>query len=109
VSPVRPDADPSILTFVSTMTFKPEHEQEFLDLALPFVAKVRALEPDTLLYVLARHPTEPHTFVWIERYPSQAAFTAHKNTPYMKEAFPIVLGWLAKPLVSWRLEEVVAP
>ena len=56
-----------------TMTFAPEHEEAFIELATSVVAQVRANEPDTLLYVLTKDPERDHTYVWIERYRDQQA------------------------------------
>lgn len=52
-----------VVTLIVTMALKPEYEQEFLDLASRTVNKVHVNQPGALLYVLTRHPTEPHTYL----------------------------------------------
>lgn len=103
---LHPYGDASVVTLVVTMTFKPEHDQDFVNLARAFVAKVHALEPDTLLYALTKHPTEPHTYVWVERYRNLAALEAHGGSPHMAEVFPSVERWLAKPPEMLQLAQV---
>jgi quinol monooxygenase YgiN len=92
-----------------TMTVKPEYEQEFLDFAAYFVEKVHANEPGTLLYVLTKHPTEPHTYLWVERYRDQAAAQAHAEAPYFGEAMSRIQDpkWWAKPGELLLLTQVV--
>ena len=60
--------DPATFTFVATVTLKPEHEDEFIALMTATVEMVLANEPNTTLYAVHKHPTEPHTYVSIERY-----------------------------------------
>jgi quinol monooxygenase YgiN len=89
------------VTMVVEMTVKPEHEQEFLDYVAGFMEKVHVNEPGTLLYVLTRHPTEPHTYLWVERYRDQEALQAHMGAPYMVEPVSRAQDpewkWWAKP------------
>jgi quinol monooxygenase YgiN len=89
------------------MTFKPEHEQEFLALAAEVVRKVYATQPGVLTYVLTKHPTEPHTYMWIERYVDNAAMDAHATAPYFDGVFPKLKLWWAKPPVLTRYEQVL--
>lgn len=98
-----------VVTQVVTMALKPEYEQEFLDFAAYFVEKVHANEPGTLLYVLTKHPTEPYTYVWIERYRDQAALQAHGETPYIGEAMSKVQNpkWWSKPHEMLQLTQIV--
>ena len=92
-----------------TMTVKPEYEQEFLDFAASFAAKVHANEPGTLLYVLTKHPTEPHTYLWVERYRDHAAEQAHGEAPYFSVAISKMQdpAWWAKPGDVLTLTQVV--
>lgn len=84
---------------IVTMTLKPEAEQPFVEYATAFAERVYASEPGTLTYVLTKHPTEPHTYVWFERYKDADAAKAHTSTPAMADAMAKLRGWLAKPPV----------
>jgi quinol monooxygenase YgiN len=98
-----------VVTALVTMTLNPEYEQEFLDFAAYFAEKVHANEPGTLLYVLTKHPTEPHTYLWVERYRDQAAEQAHSEAPYFAEAISKIQdpAWWAKPGEVLLLTQVV--
>lgn len=72
-----------VVTWAVTMAVKPEHEQEFLDFAASFAKKVHMNGPGTLLYVLTKHSSEPHTYLWIECYRNQEALQAHSETSYI--------------------------
>jgi quinol monooxygenase YgiN len=97
----------SVITLVVTMTFKPENEQDFLDVAAKYAAFVHANEPGTVLYVLTKDPDEPHTYVWIERYADEAAIATKASKPEFQEALAKVKMWLAKPPVIKKLTQVV--
>lgn len=94
---------------IITMTFKPEHEQEFLDLAAATVKKVYETQPGVLTYVLTKHPTEPHTYLWIERYLDADAAKAHGSAPYFDGVFPKLKLWWAKAPTSLRLVQILPP
>jgi quinol monooxygenase YgiN len=98
-----------VVTQLVTMTLNPEYEQEFLDFAAYFVKKVHANEPGTLLYVLTKHPTEPHTYLWVERYRDQVVAQAHGEAPYFSEALSRLQApaWWAKPGEVLLLTQVV--
>lgn len=88
--------DSEAITLVVTMTIEPEREEEFLELARTTIPKVHAKEPGTTLYALHRHPTERHTYVWVERYRDAAALEAHGKAPYIAEAMAKLPRVLAK-------------
>ena len=98
-----------VVTQIITMTLNPEYEQEFLDFAAYFAEKVHANEPGTLLYVLTKHPTEPYTYLWVERYRDQEASKAHSEAPYFSEAISKKEdpAWWAKPGDMLTLTQVV--
>ncbi len=95
------------ITFVATVTIKPEHEEEFVALVTAMADKVQVNEPGTTLYVLHRHPTEPHTYVAVERYCDADALTAHAESPYFGEAMGKLQDWLAKPIEFLQLHQIV--
>ena len=99
------DGDKDIVTQIITMTFKPEKEQDFLELAKDVIEQVRANEPDTLTYVLTK-PSEPHTYVWIERYRHQQALAAHSEASYTIAALRKLPDWWAEAPELLTLDQV---
>lgn len=96
------------VTQLVTMTFAPEHEDDFLKLAASVVAQVRANEPGTLLYVLTKDPERDHTYVWIERYRDQQALARHGEAPYMADALAKLPGWWSAPPSLVQLREIAS-
>lgn len=103
----NPHGDRSVVNLVVTMAIKPEREQEFLELARVVAAKVHTDEPGVLLYVLTKHPTEPSTYVWLERYRDAAAFETHMQSPHLKAALEKLPDLVAKPPVGMKLEQIL--
>jgi quinol monooxygenase YgiN len=88
------------ITKVVTLTVSPEHESKLDDLARRLVDHVYANEPGTLLYVVTKHPSRPHTYVWVERYRDEAALQTHTEQPYVEDAVRRVSSWwVAEPAV----------
>jgi quinol monooxygenase YgiN len=85
------------LTVIGTMRVKPEHEEEFVDLATRVVLAVHEQEPGTILYVLHKHPSEAHAYVWVERYRDSEAQQAHLAAPYVADALAKLPDWLSAP------------
>jgi quinol monooxygenase YgiN len=102
-----PNGDAQTVTLVVTMPIKPEWESEFIASAQRFVALVHEREPDVLTYILTRHPTRESTYVWIERYRSEAALADHSQTPHMAEIRPKLGTYVAGPIEALRLTQVV--
>jgi quinol monooxygenase YgiN len=97
--PAAPDAvpkhgDSKVITVIVRWKVKPEFEKEALAYTKDFIAKAQASEPGTLLYTFSKDPKQERTYVWVERYRDQAAYQAHQDTPYRKEALPLVKKWL---------------
>jgi len=105
--PNTPDGDGEAITLVVTMPVKAEREADFLDLCAAFAEWVHANEPDTLLYVLTKHPSREHTYVWVERYRDEAAMTSHRESPQLAETLPKVRECLDGAPELLRLEQVV--
>ena len=103
----KPHGDAATISLIVQMTIKPEHEQEFLAVCQEFADRVHAEEPGVLLYALTKHPTEPHTYVWLERYKDAATLEAHGNTPEMQAVKPKLAIWLAKPPTVLKLEQLI--
>lgn len=99
--------NPSFITLVVKMPVKPEKEQEFLDAMKVFIPKVLATEEGTELYALTKHETQPHTYVWIERYRDAAALDDHRKTPHMLEIRPRLSDWIGGEVEVQKLEQVL--
>jgi quinol monooxygenase YgiN len=95
------------ITLIGTMSVKAEHEQEFLDFATNTARTVHEKEPGTILYVLHKHPTEPYTYVWVERYRDAEALEIHTNAAYIAEAMQRLPNWLSKPPDLIDLRQIV--
>jgi quinol monooxygenase YgiN len=102
----RPEGS-EILMFTGTTTIKPEHEEAYVAVTKATAEMIRRHEPDTLLHLSYRHPTEPHTYVFVERYRNADAVRAHAEAPYFREAMGKVQDWLAKPPDVLQLTEIV--
>ena len=92
---VRGSGDSSTLGSIITFKVKPESEQAFVDFAADIVKRVYEQEPGTLTYTMFKHPTEPSTYVMIERYRDAAAMDAHMASKMMAEVGEKLPGWLA--------------
>lgn len=106
----RAPAGPATKTInqLITMTFAPEHEEAFLELATSVVAQVRANEPDTLVYKLTKPPERAHAYVWIESYRNQDALAFHSDAPYMADALAKLPEWWSSPPEVVQLRQVLS-
>ena len=59
--------------------------EEFDRLAQAVVEKVKALEPDTLVYIVHGVPSAPMQRILYEVYSDEAAFTEHGHQPYIQD------------------------
>jgi quinol monooxygenase YgiN len=100
-------AQDGVITLIVTMSIKPDREAEFLATAGEFVDWVQANEPDTLLYVLTRHPSREHTYVWVERYRNESAIEAHRNGERFAGAIAVVRASLDGTPEALRLEQIL--
>jgi quinol monooxygenase YgiN len=99
--------DARVVTLLVTMTIKPEHDRDFLQLAAETAETVHREEPGTELYAMHEHPDKPNTYVWVERYADEAALEAHGNAPYMADALAKLPGWFAQPPELVKLSQIV--
>jgi len=72
-----------MLGVVATIKVKEGQGAEFEKVATELVKKVNENEKGCLLYQLY-HGEEPNTYVFLERYASQAAVEEHRGTEYFK-------------------------
>jgi quinol monooxygenase YgiN len=95
------------ITFVATVSVKPEHEADYVALMASITDTVLRQEPDTTLYVLHSHPTEPHTYVVVERYQDADALRLHGEAPYLAEALQKTQDWISKPIEALQLSQIL--
>ena len=105
--PASKHGDSRVITLIGTMALKPEHEPEFVDVARRTAQTVHESEPGTILYVMHEHPTEPHAYVWVERYRDAEALKAHVEAPYIGEAMANLASWLSRPPELMQLNQMV--
>ena len=98
---------PEAITLVVTQVIKPAKEEAFLETARAFADLVYANEPGVLLYVLTKHPTQPHTYVWVERYANEAVAAQHRDSSYMAEVRPKLAEYLDGRPEVLRLTQIV--
>jgi quinol monooxygenase YgiN len=59
------------------------------------------------LNLVHRHPSEPHTYVFVERYCNADAVKAYAEAPYFQETMAKAQDWLVKPPDVLRLTQSV--
>jgi quinol monooxygenase YgiN len=106
---IRDHGNASVISLIVKMTIKPEFEEEFLAESRILEAKIHETEPGTVLHALAKHPSEPHTYIVIERYANQEALDAHGKTPHMQRVWPMIPKWLAKPSEVLKVRQINPP
>jgi quinol monooxygenase YgiN len=84
-----------MLALLVTMRVQDGKGADFERVFHGLIAKVRANEPNTVYYDVAKSRTEANTYKVIEIYKDQAAFDHHASTDYFKAAFPELSGCLA--------------
>jgi quinol monooxygenase YgiN len=77
----------TVIAVVATIQVKEGTEADFEALMKDLAEKIRANEPGTTLYQVCKSPQGP-TYVVLENYTDQEAFTHHTTTSYFKEAGP---------------------
>lgn len=96
------------VTFISRMTVKEGHEQDFVRLCRQLTDKVRATEPGTVYYEFFKL-REPRRYAVIESFESEAAEHAHMNSPLLAEFGPGIIECLDGPYVREYLDPFEAP
>ena len=76
-----------MIAVVATIQVKEGKEAEFEGVMKDLAEKVRANEPGTTMYQVCKSKQTP-TYVVLENYTDQDAFTHHTTTSYFKEASP---------------------
>jgi quinol monooxygenase YgiN len=86
----------TVIAVVATIQVKDGKEAEFEGVMKDLAEKVRANEPGTTLYQVCKSKQVP-TYVVLENYTDQDAFTHHTTTSYFKEASPKMGACMAGP------------
>ncbi len=76
-----------MIAVVATINVKEGKETEFEAVMMELAEKVRSSEPGTTHYQVCKARDAP-TYVVLENYSDQDAFTHHTATGYFKEAVP---------------------
>ena len=85
-----------MIAVVATIQVKEGTEADFEAVMKDLAEKVRANEPGTTLYQVCKSAQAP-TYVVLENYSDQDAFTHHTTTSYFKEATPKMGACMAGP------------
>ncbi len=88
---------------IATLRIHPEKRADFLENARTVIAHT-VKEQGCLSYDLTSSITEPNEFVFVERWASRDALTAHFDTPHLQEWRRLSAEYLAD-----RKVEVVHP
>jgi quinol monooxygenase YgiN len=77
----------TVIAVVATIQVKEGKEADFEAVMKDLAEKVRSSEPGTTLYQVCKSTQGP-TYLVLENYTDQDAFTHHTTTSYFKEASP---------------------
>jgi quinol monooxygenase YgiN len=94
-----------MIAVIAKIKVKPGEEEGFEAVARELAAKVNANEPGCKLYVCCKS-TEPHTYVFMERYVDEAATAAHRASDHFKELGRKMGAYLAGAPEVERLSEI---
>lgn len=90
---------------IVTLTMQSGKGPAFEEAMRAFIPVVKAKEPGTLIYTLAKDANAPaDEFVMIEHYATQADLDAHGKTPHFLEFVSKIGGLLAGPPKMQRLQ-----
>ncbi|HEU4624020.1 MAG TPA: antibiotic biosynthesis monooxygenase family protein [Steroidobacteraceae bacterium] len=93
-------------TFIAKLVVKPGMEATFENLQRELSQLTHAQEPDTLVYDVLKHRTQPHTYVVYGRFRDEAAFQRHQTMPFHDRLVPPILACLAQDMdlqfLDWR-------
>jgi quinol monooxygenase YgiN len=86
-----------VITLTGVIYIKPEHAQDYERFAISAARQIKNNEPGTLLYLVQRHPIEPHAYIFVERYRDDEAMKAHSSSPLIREAMKNLREWCVRP------------
>jgi quinol monooxygenase YgiN len=82
-----------MILIVAKVKIRPEKVEEFENFMRAFEAKVRANEPDCILYRMARSRTAPNTYTNVEYFRDQAALDLHTSADYFVAGNAVTASW----------------
>ena len=85
-------------TFIAKLVVKTGMEKEFERLQRELSERTHESEPETLVYDVIRHRTEPSTYIVYARFRNEAAFESHQKTAFHERLVPPILACLAKDM-----------
>jgi quinol monooxygenase YgiN len=93
----HPPEQTEVITLTGVIHLKPEYAQDYERFAASAAEMVRTNEPGTLLYLVQRHPVEPHAYIFVERYRDGEALKAHSSSPLLRQAMKNLGEWCVRP------------
>ena len=78
-------------TFIATLRIKKGREAEFERLQQELSELTHAQEPDTHVYDVIRHRSDPSMYVVYARFKDEAAFQLHQATPFHDRLVPPIM------------------
>jgi quinol monooxygenase YgiN len=85
-------------TFIARLVVRKGMEERLERLQTELSELTHASEPDTIVYDVIRHRTEPSTYVVYGRFKDEAAFQAHMKTEPHERLVPDILATLASDM-----------
>lgn len=85
-------------TFIARLVVRKGMEAKFESLQRELSELTHAHEPDTIVYDVIKHRTEPSTYVVYGRFKTEAAFQAHMNADSHERLVPGILASLASDM-----------
>jgi quinol monooxygenase YgiN len=80
--------------FIARLKVKPGHEAAFERLQKELSELTHLHEPDTLVYDVIRHRSEPGVYVVYARFKDEAAFQLHQTTEFHDRLVPPIMETL---------------
>jgi len=80
--------------FIARLKVKPGREADFEKLQRELSQLTHAHEPDTHVYDVIRHRTEPGVYVVYARFKDEASFQHHQTTPFHDRLVPPIVDTL---------------
>jgi quinol monooxygenase YgiN len=81
--------------FIATLKVQPGHEAEFERLQQELSQLTHQHEPDTYVYDVIRHRTQPGVYVVYAHFKDEAAFQKHQTTSFHDRLVPPIVATLA--------------
>ena len=93
------------ITFIARMTVRPDKQSEFVALCQELMSKVKADEPDVLIYEFYKL-REENRFAVLESFPDEAAEHRHMNSALLAGFAPRISACLDGTWVREFLDDI---